>query len=41
MGNVQGMLQETSLDAVQVRVACYGQTMCDAPGYNANVSLDA
>lgn len=40
MGNVQGVLQESSLDALQVRAACYGQLMCDAPGYNAVISLD-
>jgi hypothetical protein len=40
MGNVQGVLQESALDALQVRAACYGQLMCDAPGYNAVMTLD-
>lgn len=40
MGNVNGSLQEATADALQVRVACYGQTMCDAPGYNAVMTLD-
>ena len=40
MGNVGGVLQEATLDALQVRCFTYGQTMCEAPGYNAVFTLD-
>lgn len=33
------MLRETSSDGVEIRVASYAQLSCDAPGYNAVISL--
>jgi hypothetical protein len=39
-GNVGGALQEASADALQVRGVCWGQLACEAPGYNATLSLD-
>lgn len=33
------MLRETNADAVEVRIACYAQLGCTAPGYNAVVTF--
>lgn len=39
-GNVNGMLQEASADAVQVRGVLWGQLGNEAPGHNAVITLD-
>ena len=39
-GNVNGLMQEANADAVQVRVVCWGQLTCTAPGKNAVMTVD-
>lgn len=39
-GNVSGALQEADADAIQIRAFMFGQLVCDAPGYNAVLTLD-